>query len=373
MLLADPPARSSQDRPTPAVAPSAGGVPEQSPAPERSCANCGAALRGAQEWCLQCGAGAPGSLGATGWRGPTTVILALLVLVAGAAVAGAAALTRHKAPAAVMVKTVAQTPAAVAPTPTTPTTPTTPGSTGVPGIGTGTTPGVGIPKIPGTGSTGLPKSSTTKVPKLPFFNSPKTSGSTTQATTIQPKHTGTGEANENNGTQPGSGGNESNSTIPKPTPILLDTNAAATYDPYGYPTGNFSEPELAIDGDPATAWTAQVDSAVAPRMAEGLVIDLKSARHLELLELRTSTPGATVEVYGSDGHTLPASITDPAWRQLSAPHVLKKTAKLKLHSSQKAYRFVVVWLTKAPAASVGTPQAPGHVALNELALFPLAS
>lgn len=356
--------------------PSAGGLPfEQPAAPPRSCNSCGAELQADQEWCLQCGAGAPGSIGGASRRGPTTVILVLLLLlVAGAAVAGAAALTRGKAAPAVTVKTVAQVPSTVAPTTSAPSTTTpTPSTPGVPGFPT-STPKASVPKIPTTGGAGLPKVSNS-VPPLPFFNSaPKKSGSTSK----QPKPSANEGAipNETPIAPSGSTGNGSTGsgtpTTPKPTPILLDTNAASTYDPYNYPASNFGEGALAIDGDAATAWTALVDPAVAPRMAEGLVLDLKASRHLERLELNTTTPGATVEVYGSDGHTLPASITDPAWTQVSTPHVLKKTDKLKLRSSQKAFRFVVVWFTKAPAASVGTAQAPGHVALNELALFPLA-
>ncbi len=368
LLLADPPTKSSLDRPAAQAAPS--GPAEQ---PARACANCGAALASEQEWCLACGAGAPGSLDRTsGWRGSAAVLIALAVLVAGAAVAGAAALSRGKAAPVVMTKTVAQAPTTTTPlgTATPLGTTTTPGATSTtPGFTTPTTPKVKVPKIPATGGVSLPKGST-KVPALPLFNpTPKHSGATTQPSTTTPKETGEGTGEEGTGTEAGG----STGSSPKPAPIVLDTNAASTYNPYGYPEANFGEPSLAIDGDSATAWTAQVEPTVAPRMAEGLVVDLKTAHHLELLELRTTTPGTTVEVYGSDGHTLPASITDPAWHQLSAPHVLKKTTKLKLHSSQKAYRYVVVWLTKAPAASVGTPQAPGHVTLNELALFPLAS
>jgi hypothetical protein len=35
-----------------------------------------------------------------------------------------------------------------------------------------------------------------------------------------------------------------------------------------------------------------------------------------------------------------------------------------------AVRFVALWISKAPEASVGTPQAPGRVSVNELELFP---
>ena len=102
------------------------------------------------------------------------------------------------------------------------------------------------------------------------------------------------------------------------------------------------------------------------------MIDLKTARKLSALALVTSTPGMTVQVYGANGNTLPASITDPAWVQLSPLQVEKKKhVRIKLRHSTKAFRFVTLWISKAPAASIGTPaQAPGHVSVNELELFP---
>jgi hypothetical protein len=163
------------------------------------------------------------------------------------------------------------------------------------------------------------------------------------------------------------------STEKTPTAIQPDTNAATTYNPYGYPTSEFGDPSLAIDGDTSTAWTAQVNPAVAPKMAEGLVIDLKTARRLAVVGMVTSTPGMSVQVYGANGHTLPTSIIDPAWVQLSSYLVAKKRNEhIKLRDSTKAFRYVTLWISKAPAASVGTHQAPGHVAVNELELFPAA-
>ena len=40
-------------------------------------------------------------------------------------------------------------------------------------------------------------------------------------------------------------------------PILLDTNAASTYNPYNYPESEFGDPSLVIDGETGTAWTAR--------------------------------------------------------------------------------------------------------------------
>jgi hypothetical protein len=311
--------------------------------PQPSCESCGAMMVGGQEWCLQCGAGAPGSLGERpDWRPLAAIAAATVILLGGAAAAAYAALSQpvHKSPLHVVIASVppptATTPTTSAPLPTTPqpstltptpTTPTTPGSTST------------LPTI------------STKPPKIPALSpTPSTSntGGATNTTTSTTTSTST-------------------STTPAaatPNPILLDTNAASTYNPYGSPAANFGDPSLAIDSETTTAWTVKVDPSSAPHMAEGLVLDLRTPHHLGSLEVQTPTPGMTVEIYGAVGSAPPATITDQGWTKLNGSHVLKKkTATLKLHTGGAAFRFVVLWLTKAPA---GAP----HVSVSEVALFP---
>jgi hypothetical protein len=277
------------------------------------------------------------------------VLGATLLLMAGAATAAYAAWgkgsTTHR-----VVAVVVQSPASGATAPA----PAAPGSaTPVP------------PANPGTPTTIKPSTNTVKPPKIPLTATTpsaaaKTSPAATNITTTPSTTTGSSNTSEGSPT----------ATAPSPTAIPLDTNAAATYNPYAYPASRFGDPSLAVDGDTSTAWTAQVDPAVAPRMAEGLVIDLKTARKLSALGLVTSTPGMTIQVFGADSKTLPASITDPAWVHLSPNQVEKnKRARIKLSDPTKPFRFVTLWIVKAPAASVGTAQAPGRVSVNELELF----
>ena len=72
---------------------------------------------------------------------------------------------------------------------------------------------------------------------------------------------------------------------------MLDTNAASTYNPYNYPASGFGDPSLAIDGDTSTAWTAQVNPATAPKMAEGLLIDLKAKQKISAIAARDRDAG----------------------------------------------------------------------------------
>jgi hypothetical protein len=324
-----------------------------------NCANCGTPLAPGQDWCLQCGAGAPGSLSSRtpSWRSAAVIATALVVLVAGAATAAYAALNKSSsAPPAATTIAQATPPAA---TPTTPVTPA-PSGTATAKIGTPTTikptPLPKPAKIPLTPTvTPTPKATT------PVTTTPSGSGTNTPSTTpSKAKEEVVGEAH--------------------PEALLLDTNAASTYNPYNYAASNFGDPSLAIDGDTTTAWTALVEPSVAPKLAEGIVIDLNTARKLSAAALSTDTPGMTVQVYGSDAATLPTSITDPAWVALTPSFVEKKRhVRIKLgHGSaaitaaaKQPHRFVALWISEAPAASVGTPEAPGHVSVNEFELFPL--
>src|SRR5204863_1384001 len=139
------------------------------------------------------------------------------------------------------------------PTPAQPATPVPPVSTPkVPPIGAPTTikPAIPLktPKIP------LP-AITPKPAKAPVVSSPPKppkGGGTTPAAT--PKK--------------GAGGNTRVpvSVSEQASAMLLDTNAASTYNPSSQPAGNFGDPRLAIDGDTSTGWTARVDPASAPNM-----------------------------------------------------------------------------------------------------------
>jgi hypothetical protein len=345
--LADPPTTSAE-QPQPAVAAGPTAAPDGSrQPPTRACASCATPLADGQDWCLQCGAGAPDSLASRTptWRSAAVVAATLAVLVIGAAGAAYAALSKgpSKAPRA---------PTTVAPAVAPATLPTTPPA--VPKIGAPTTIKPAIP---------LPKA--TKLPLTP------TIAPTPKVAPISPS---IGSHIHLRPSETGSSGGVPVVGEAHPRALLLDTNAAQTYNPYNYAAANFGDPSLAIDGDTTTGWTALVEPAVAPKMAEGLAIDLNTARRLAAVALTTSTPGMTVQVYGSAAATLPASITDPAWVALTPSFVEhKRHVRLALGAgsaaAKHAYRFVTLWISQAPAASVGTAAAPGHVSVNELELF----
>jgi hypothetical protein len=352
-VLADSPTTAAPEQSGPEGAssgspapPSAGSVPPNTPATgARPCERCGAVMATGQDWCLQCGAGAPGSIGTPGWRSAATVLIASAVLVLGAAAAAYAALSKGTPATHMVTTTVAQAPA---PTATVPTTSTTPALT----TKAGETPGA-------TKTVPLPKIKTPKIPLTPTVT-PSTGTGTTPGTTTSKTTATTPTTPSSN---EGGAGTEA---------IVLDTNAASTYNPYNYAASDFGDPSLAIDGDTSTSWVAQVEPSTAPQMADGVLIDLKAQQKIASMVLITSTPGMIVQAYGTTGKTAPTSITDPGWVALNGPRVTqKKHVKMKLRDSSKEFYYVLLWISHAPSTS--TPAAPGHVSVNELELFPPAS
>jgi hypothetical protein len=347
--LADSPASEADSHAVASGSPA--GAPPQlgadgSPPAGRTCAKCGMPMDPAQGWCLHCGAAAPGSLGSRtpSWRSAATVLGATALLVLGAAAAAYAALTESGSsrPA---TPTVAQAPPAAAPAPTPPP----------------AAPATKAPKAPGKPTTIKPARplATVKPPKIPLTTQapkrtsvPTTPSATTPPTPAPKKTSPPAERGE-----------------PQPSSIELDTNSASTYDPSHFPASDFGDPSLAIDGDRTTGWTAKVEPSGAPNLAAGLLVDLKGAQRLSAVELITSTPGMTVQVFGANGSAAPATMTDPAWVALSSSLVAsKRHVHIGLRDSSRAFRFVTLWISKAPPSS--TPEAPGLVSVNELELFP---
>jgi hypothetical protein len=282
------------------------------------------------------------------------VLAAVALLVAGAAAAAYAALNKSSGHPKSALSALALAPAPAA------------GAARALPPSSAATPPPAVPKIGGVAKPLLPL---VKAPKTPLVTITKAPAATTPApaaTTTQPATTTTPAATHTTTTP-------ATSTTPAEAlseAIVVDTNAATTYNPDSLPVSDFGDPTLAIDGETSTAWTALVDPATAPKMAAGLLVDLKSAQRLATLGLITSTPGMSVQVFASRAGAAPASITDPAWVPLSKVVVAKHTTRIKLSKPKQGFRFVALWISKAPASAVGTAQAPGHVSVNEIELFP---
>ena len=69
--------------------------------------------------------------------------------------------------------------------------------------------------------------------------------------------------------------------------------------PTTFPPASSATPASRSTAITTTSWTAQVNPATAPSMAEGVLINLKSLKKLSALELVSSSKGMVVQIYGT--------------------------------------------------------------------------
>lgn len=337
---ADAPA-AGPDAPAPA--------PEAPPAPAaHACATCGAEMAPEQDWCLNCGAAAPGLLGEKpGWRAFSTIAALTLVLVLGAAAASWAALSSHKRkPAVATAPAVAQVapPAAATPPPTTPA-PTT--ATPAPTTAKkGALPKVKAPAPTTPAATGTPVKPVpvTKAP-APVTSAPRTSPA---PSTSAPKTT----------------------TAPKkpvapaaPVAIKLDPSAGSTYDPFGKAAAT-GDAARALDGDPSTSWYVDPKAADGP-IGAGYAINLGAQKGVKRIQLSTTTPGFRVEVYATDEATPPPDITDTRWSHITNVSNVGSSSgaqTIVVGGGTSKYQTVLLWITDRPAGGA-------RVRISELKIF----
>ncbi|MEN3282117.1 MAG: hypothetical protein V7607_3257 [Solirubrobacteraceae bacterium] len=303
--------------------------PPSKPEAVRTCASCGSPMEPDQDWCLNCGAAASGTLGQRpGWRAASTVIALTLVLVLGAIAASYAAITDHgkkpapPAPAQQQAQATpppaATPPAASTPTQSTPTqsTPTTPNKL----------PKVKTPKSNGTGAVPITPTTSTPTTSTPTTSTPTTSTPTTSTpSTTTPQ-------------QPAG-----------PQPIKLAADAGKAYDPYGKSKAS-GDAQRAIDDDTATSW--YVDLKDPAQLGLGYAIDLGKLQGIREIQLQTPTPGFRVEIYATDETDLPPDILDTRWSHITnVSDVGTKdngTQKIVLGAGTTKYRNLLLWFTKAP-------------------------
>ena len=326
-------------------APEAPGTPPAEPPAPRTCPTCSATLADGQDWCLECGTAQPeAELARPSWRSAAAVLAATGLLAAGAVAAAYAGLSADaKKAAAPNAQAALPTTPDVPPAQQQPAAPTPPPAQTTPPPATTTPPPAAKTPVPTPpASTATP----TPTPTPPAATKP----STPSGTTSKPQTTTTEKA------------------APKKAPagplvaVKLTDADVAVYNPYGRAESDFTDPKATVDGDPATAWTAKLNSG----SPVGVVLDAGKSLGLRSLTLSTPTPGMTVEIYAARGAQPPVSIQDPKWEHVATQLDVAKTQRIRLGDGTDEYRWVAIWPTEAPPdAEPGAEQ----VALSELKLF----
>jgi hypothetical protein len=144
----------------------------------------------------------------------------------------------------------------------------------------------------------------------------------------------------------------SSSTSGGPAAGAITGVTAGDFDPQGGNGENADQATLAVDGNPATAWTTlrydQQFGAAGLKSGVGLVLDLGAAHDVASVDLTTVGSPTSVSVYVSPANPPNLVGLDVAGRaQLTGTH---DTISL---DQPVTGRYVVVWLTKLPAVSGG--------------------
>ena len=344
LLEAEPVAAAQVAPPAPPEPPQE--QPPSKPEAVRTCANCGSPMEPDQDWCLNCGTAASGSLGQRpGWRAASTVIAITAVLVLGAIGASYAAIKSGdgKTPAPVPpAQQQAATPPATQPPATTPPAASTP-TTSTPTQSTPTTSTGQLPKVT------TPKSTApSSAPVTPVAPAPTTSTPATPAPTTSTPATSVPSGTNNTSTSP-STTNPQPTQPPGPQPIQLAGDAGKAYDPYGKSKAS-GEAGRAIDDDPSTSW--YVDLKDPAQAGLGYAIDLGKLQGIREIELQTPTPGFRIEIYATDETQLPPDILDTRWSHITnVSDVGTKddgAQKIVLGAGTSKYRNLLLWFTKPP-------------------------
>ncbi|MEY2512939.1 MAG: eukaryotic-like serine/threonine-protein kinase [bacterium] len=144
--------------------------------------------------------------------------------------------------------------------------------------------------------------------------------------------------------------------------IGLGQRAAHDFDPLGDDHEHPDQTSFVVDDDPASTWSTEGYSTNDLQKAGvGLVIDTSpgggtAARELEL---RTPTPGFTVEVYVAQD--IPKDL-ESGWQLVGGPVVAAARTPINLDVARQRYRHYLVWITKLP---------PGEqsVQISEILMF----
>jgi hypothetical protein len=286
-----------------------------------------------QDWCLNCGAAAPGRLGdRSGWRAFSTIAVLTALLVLGAAAASFAALSSDKRKPVVATAPPAQVAQAAPPATTPPA--ATPAPTTAPA---GSAKKAPLPKVKAPSG---PTASAAPVTPVKPVATPKTSAPPTSS----PRSTPAAPTSTTKTSKP------KPAAPTAPVAIKLEPGAGSTYDPSGRAAAT-GDAAKALDGNASTSWYLDPSAADGP-IGAGYAINLGQQRAVKRIELTTTTPGFRVEVYATDEASPPPDITDTRWSHITNVSGVGSgsgTQTIVVGGGTSKYQTVLLWITDRPS------------------------
>ena len=139
---------------------------------------------------------------------------------------------------------------------------------------------------------------------------------------------------------------------------------AADYDPQGDDEEHSEEIELALDDDrSATAWTTETyeSDSFGEKQGVGMYVDTGEPVEASEMEVRTPTPGWTLEVYGTN-EPIPDDVS--GWTRLAQVPEVAEQQRVDLITAGVTYQYYLLWITDPAEVDTGF-----GVAISDIRLF----
>ena len=156
----------------------------------------------------------------------------------------------------------------------------------------------------------------------------------------------------------------------KPPPgtkvVSVKRTSAQDFDPLGDDDEHADQAFLAVDKNPATAWTTESYSGatLAGKDGVGLYVDAAPGVAATQVEIDTPKPGWEVEIHVAPDGSAPDGAPGQAgdWQEVGGGKVKRKRQRFKLRTDGKRYRYYLVWITKLPEGAE-------RVEISDVSLF----
>jgi putative peptidoglycan lipid II flippase len=149
-------------------------------------------------------------------------------------------------------------------------------------------------------------------------------------------------------TPPAAASPTSSPASPTSSPTSVPVRRAAAFDPDGDGSENDGEADLAVDGDPDTAWTSDTYRSArfgGLKPGLGLRLRLDGQRDVHRVQVRVGGSGSTVQLRRVDGDTVSSTVLDRQ-RDASGTVTLRPSAPVRADE-------IVVWFTRAARSDGG--------------------
>ncbi len=149
-------------------------------------------------------------------------------------------------------------------------------------------------------------------------------------------------------TESGTGKRAKAATPPGLEEVGLSQRATSDFDPIGGDGEHASETSAVVDGVSASTWSTEgYRNGDLQKAGVGVVVDTSPGVAARQIELRTPTPGFTVELHVAKSST-PKTAPPDGWTQVGGPVVVEDRRKINLDTAGQRFGRYLIWITKLP-------------------------